>query len=118
MPVTGFLYLCARSFDTPALPHRETQNETVCPLKIISIENIKNAYVHPEDPQRFEIPTNLFMQNGKARTFVLRGESESIVKAWVDAVLNNRLSYQGKLLQDQQSPQVQSPGTKLNALYY
>ena len=94
--------------DESTLRYYETQNETVSPLKIVSIENIKNAYVHPEDPHRFEIPTNLFMQNGKARTFVLRGESESIVKAWVDAVLKNRLSYQAQLLQDLQA--AEAPG--------
>lgn len=96
--------------DETTLRYYETHNETVPPLKIVSIENIKNAYVHPEDPRRFEIPTNLFLQNGKARTFVLRGESESIVKAWVDAVLNNRLSFQAQDLQDLQAAQAQSPG--------
>ncbi len=115
--------------DGSTLRYYETQNETVSPLKIVSIENIKNAYVHPEDPQRFEIPTNLFMQNGKARTFVLRGESESIVKAWVDAVLKHRLSYQAQLLQDLQAAEApgqffflcspaSKPCTKLAALYY
>ena len=80
--------------DAACLRYYETQDDTMAPLKVVSIENMKNAFVSPEDPLRFDIPTNLFMRDGKSRTFVLRGESESEVKAWVDALLNNRAIYQ------------------------
>jgi len=83
--------------DETSLRYYETQDEARAPLKVVLIENIKNAYVSPEDPRRCEIPTNLFMRDGKSRTFVLRGESESTVKAWVDALLNNRACYRAQL---------------------
>lgn len=47
--------------------------------QVISIVNIKNAYKHPKNELSFEIATNLFMRDGKARTFVLRGESQATV---------------------------------------
>jgi len=47
--------------------------------QVISITNIKNAYKNPKNELSFEIATNLFMRDGKARTFILRGESPATV---------------------------------------
>ena len=61
------------------------------PLKVVSIANLKNAYKNMDDKDalHFEISTNLFMRDGKARTFVLRASSLEEVDGWISALLNN-----------------------------
>lgn len=59
------------------------------PLKVIAMANIKSTHKSPTDKLRFEIATNLFMRDGKARTFVLRSDAESTVDEWVAALQNN-----------------------------
>ena len=44
----------------------------------MSIQNIKNAYKSTKNSLGFEIATNLFMRDGKSRTFVLRSDSEVV----------------------------------------
>uniref|UniRef100_A0A7S4NSA9 Phosphatidylinositol-3,4,5-trisphosphate 3-phosphatase n=1 Tax=Guillardia theta TaxID=55529 RepID=A0A7S4NSA9_GUITH len=77
------------TLDGMCLQYYEQESNNT-PLKVVWMGNIKNAYkISSKRLPTFEVATNLFMGDGKARIFSLRGEDEEIVDQWIEGILRN-----------------------------
>mmetsp|Transcript_23958 Transcript_23958/g.53687 ORF Transcript_23958/g.53687 Transcript_23958/m.53687 type:complete len:328 (-) Transcript_23958:19-1002(-) len=77
------------TLDALCLQYYEQESNTK-PIKVIWMGNIKNAYKIPSTRSpTFEVSTNLFMSDGKARVFSLRGDDDEVVDEWIEGILRN-----------------------------